>query len=135
MMVDLDIAVIIVTYKCADLTIQSLRSVDAERSTAGFRIRAVVVDNASGDLPAIASAVDANGWSPWVNLVLAPKNGGFAYGNNLGTARAYAERAPSYIYLLNPDAQVRAGAIRCLVQFLEQHPRVGIAGSSFETLD
>jgi GT2 family glycosyltransferase len=134
-MVELDIAVIIVTYRCADLTIESLRSVDAERSTAGFRIRAVVVDNASGDLPAIASAVDANGWSPWVNLVLAPKNGGFAYGNNLGTARAYAERAPSYIYLLNPDAQVRAGAIRSLVHFLEDHPRVGIAGSSFENLD
>jgi N-acetylglucosaminyl-diphospho-decaprenol L-rhamnosyltransferase len=132
---ELDIAVIIVTYKSADLTIESLRSVAAERSAAGFRIRAVVVDNASGDLPAIASAVAANGWSGWVSLVLSPKNGGFAYGNNLGISTAYAECAPSYIYLLNPDAQVRAGAIRCLVQFLESHPRVGIAGSSFENLD
>ena len=134
-MLELDIAVIIVTYKCADLTIESLRSVEAERSDPGLRIRAVVVDNASGDLPAIAAAVNANGWGSWVSLVLSPKNGGFAYGNNLGIARAYAERTPSYIYLLNPDAQVRAGAIRCLVQFLEQHPRVGIAGSSIETLD
>ena len=53
-MTDLDIAVVIVTYKCAALTIESLRSVAAERSAAGFHIRAVVVDNASGDAPSIA---------------------------------------------------------------------------------
>ncbi len=134
-MAELDIAVIIVTYKCADLTIESLRSVDAERATAALRIRAVVVDNDSGDLAAIASAVDANDWARWVTLVAAPKNGGFAYGNNMGIARAYADSIPSYIYLLNPDAQVRAGAIKSLVQFLESHPHIGVAGSSIENLD
>jgi len=134
-MTDLDIAVVIVTYKCAALTIESLRSVAAERSAAGLQIRAVVVDNASGDTPAIADAISANEWQAWVTLVTAPKNGGFAYGNNLGIARAYEERAPSYIYLLNPDAQVRPGAIKSLVSFLESHPDAGIAGSSFENLD
>ncbi len=49
----------------------------------------VVVDNASGDLPRIEQAVERNGWSSWVTLVLAPKNGGFAYGNNLGIRAAY----------------------------------------------
>jgi GT2 family glycosyltransferase len=66
---------------------------------------------------------------------LAPKNGGFAYGNNLGIERAYALGTPSYVYLLNPDAQVRPGAIGALVRFLEGHPEVGIAGSSFENPD
>jgi N-acetylglucosaminyl-diphospho-decaprenol L-rhamnosyltransferase len=134
-MTDLDIAVVIVTYKCAALTIESLRSVAAERSTAGLQIRAVVVDNASGDAPAIAVAIETHDWQSWVALVTAPKNGGFAYGNNLGIARAYEDRAPSYIYLLNPDAQVRPGAIKSLVSFLESHPQSGIAGSSFENLD
>jgi GT2 family glycosyltransferase/thioesterase domain-containing protein/acyl carrier protein len=133
--VELDIAVVIVTYKSAQLTIESLRSVQMERSTAGLRIRAVVVDNASGDLPTIAQAVEINDWSSWVTFVLAPKNGGFAYGNNLGIERAYADGPPTYIYLLNPDAQVRPDAIGSLVRFLEAHSDVGIAGSSFENVD
>ena len=132
---ELDIAVVIVTYKCAALTIDSLRSVAAERSAAGFHLRAVVVDNASGDAPSIAEAIESNGWNSWVTLVTAPNNGGFAYGNNVGIARAHEDHVPSYIYLLNPDAQVRPGAIGSLARFLESHPDVGIAGSSFENLD
>jgi N-acetylglucosaminyl-diphospho-decaprenol L-rhamnosyltransferase len=127
---DLDIAVIIVTYKSAKLTINSLMSVRSERATSGLRIRAVVVDNASGDFEAVAEAVRINGWSPWVTLILAPRNGGFAYGNNLGIERAYEVATPSYFYLLNPDTEVRAGAIKSLVLFLESHPDVGIVGSS-----
>jgi N-acetylglucosaminyl-diphospho-decaprenol L-rhamnosyltransferase len=127
--------VVIVTYRSASLTIESLRSVSIERE--GYRpsVRAVVVDNASGDLPKIARAVVTNGWSDWVTLVCAPRNGGFAYGSNLGMERAWTSGRPAYIYLLNPDAQVRRGAIGSLACFLESHPHVGIAGSSFENLD
>ena len=134
-MLNLDIAVVIVTYRTAQLTIESLRSISAERSTAGLHIRAVVVDNASGDLPIITDAVAANNWSACVTCVLAPINGGFAYGNNLGIQQAFANGAPGYVHLLNPDAQVRLGAIGSLVRFLEAHPDVGIAGGSFENLD
>ena len=37
--------------------------------------------------------------------------------------------------MLNPDTVVRKGAIGALVRFLEEHPSVGIAGSSFELLN
>jgi N-acetylglucosaminyl-diphospho-decaprenol L-rhamnosyltransferase len=131
----LDVAVIIVTYRSARLTIENLKSLLAERSVPGLHVRVVVVDNASGDLPEIAQAVENFDWSSWVTLVAAPKNGGFAYGNNRGIERAYASGDPSYIYLLNPDTQVRPGAIGSLVRFLEEHSDVGIAGSSFETGD
>jgi N-acetylglucosaminyl-diphospho-decaprenol L-rhamnosyltransferase len=132
----LDIAVIIVTYKTAKLTVECLCSVDAERTAAGpLRIRAIVVDNASGDLPAVAEAVEKNDWSSWVTLVETPENGGFAYGNNVGFKRACAEVMPDYLLLLNPDTQVRPGAVRVLVDFLEAHPEIGIAGGSFENLD
>lgn len=132
---ELDIAAVIVTYRSARLAIEALRSVHAERSSTGLRIRVIVVDNASGDLPAIADAVETNHWSGWVTLAAAPQNGGFAYGNNLGMERVYAAGSPDYLYLLNPDAEVRPGAIATLVRFLETHPDVGIAGSSFENLD
>jgi GT2 family glycosyltransferase len=129
----LDVAVVIVTYKSAGPTIEALKSLATERTTPYLSIRAIVVDNASGDSPEITQAIEDHEWSAWVTLVLAPKNGGFAYGNNLGIGRAYASGTPSYLYLLNPDTLVRPGAVGSLVRFLESHPAVGIAGSSFET--
>jgi N-acetylglucosaminyl-diphospho-decaprenol L-rhamnosyltransferase len=134
-MPDPDIAVVIVTYKSAQLTVEALRSVAAETTASRLRVRAIVVDNDSGDLPVIAAAAQDNGWNSWLTLVNAPRNGGFAYGNNLGIARAYSQQIPDYIYLLNPDTQVRPGAIATLVRFLNDRPDVGIAGSSFENLD
>jgi GT2 family glycosyltransferase len=132
---DIEIAIVIVTYKSADLAIECLASLHSERETQTLKMRVVLVDNASGDLPQIRQAVDRSGWSSWVTLVLAPMNGGFAYGNNLGIRTAYETSRPNYIYLLNPDTQVRRGAIAALVEFLEGHPQAGIAGSSFETED
>src|SRR5664280_1137632 len=134
-MSDIDIAIIIVTYKCADLTIDSLRSIEVERSTPGIQIRVIVVDNASGDAPPIAQAIETNRWSSWVTLIEAPRNGGFAYGNNLAFQRAYADGPPAYFHLLNPDTRVLPGAIGALVRFLETHRDVGIAGSRLGDID
>jgi N-acetylglucosaminyl-diphospho-decaprenol L-rhamnosyltransferase len=131
----LDIAVVIVTYRSAHVTLQALGALSAECATPGLSVRAIVVDNSSGDLPEIAKVVEQSGWSSWVTLVQAEKNGGFAYGNNRGIERGFASVTPSYVYLLNPDTQVRPGAIGALVRFLEAHPEVGITGSSFETRD
>ena len=132
---DLDVAVVIVSYKTADLAIRSVRSLQAERSNPGIRVRVVVVDNASGDGVAISQAIELNGWAGWVALVVSARNGGFGYGNNLGTARARSDTAPSYVYLLNPDAEVRPGAIATLARFLEAHPEAGIAGSGIVNSD
>jgi hypothetical protein len=132
---NVEIMVVIVTYKSADLAIECLKSIHSERETQDLSIRVTLVDNASGDLSRIAPEVERQGWSSWVTLVLAPENGGFAYGNNLGIRSAYERSRPDYVYLLNPDTQVRRGAIAALVRFLESHPQVGIAGSSFETED
>lgn len=132
---ELHIAVIIVTYRTAQLAIEALRSVATERAFPGMRIDAVVVDNSSEDLGLIQEAVASNGWASWVTLIASPRNGGYGYGNNLGIARAWRDGPPDYVYLLNPDARVRPGAIATLVRFLESRPDVGIAGSSFETAD
>ncbi len=134
-MSDLDVAVAIVTYRTAALTIDCLRSIEPERSTPFMRIRVIVVDNASEDAPTIAQAIEANSWSSWVTLVTAPRNGGFAYGTNLAIRRAYQDGPPDYIHLLNPDTVVRKGAVGALARFLEAHPNAGIAGSGFENLD
>jgi GT2 family glycosyltransferase len=131
----LSVTAIIVSYRSAALSIEALRSLERERQLGGAAIRAVVIDNASGDLPLLQQAVASNGWSSWAKTVAAPRNGGFGYGNNLGFELACAQGTPSYLYLLNPDAQVRAGAVGALIDFLQSHPEAGIAGSSFEHAD
>src|SRR6516164_7347211 len=110
-MAEIDIVVAIVSYRSAALTIECLQSLDADRTAPGLRIRTIVVDNASGDAPTIARAIEANSWSSWVTLIEAPRNGGFSYGNNLALRYAYEKQRPDYLHLLNPDTLVRKGAI------------------------
>jgi N-acetylglucosaminyl-diphospho-decaprenol L-rhamnosyltransferase len=131
----IDVAIAIVTYRSAELAIGCLRSIEAERSSSSLLIRVIVVDNASKDAPLIAEAIKSNNWLSWVTLVEAPRNGGFAYGNNVAFEHAFDRGRPDYLYMLNPDTLVRNGAIDALVRFLEAHPGVGIAGSSLEEID
>ena len=53
----------------------------------------------------------------------------------MGIDRAQSDGSVAYIYLLNPDTEVRPGAIGSLVRFLEANTGVGIAGGSFENRD
>ncbi|MBD2022181.1 glycosyltransferase family 2 protein [Leptolyngbya sp. FACHB-36] len=129
--------VVIVNYKTASLSINCLRSLQPEiQSLLGTRV--VVVDNASGDdsVQRIEAAIAAEGWQNWAAVLPSNYNGGYAYGNNLAIRPALqSSTPPPYVLLLNPDTIVRPGAIRALVNFMEQHPDVGIAGSSFEEAD
>jgi GT2 family glycosyltransferase len=128
--------VVIVNYRTAGLAIDCLRSI-AGRAGSSPRLRVVVVDNASGDgsVGKLRAAIDADGWSGWVELIASDRNGGFAAGNNLAISRemsrAPADRVP-YVLLLNPDTVIHPDAISTLVDFMEQHPRAGIAGSRIE---
>ncbi len=100
------------------------------------KLRACVVENDSGDAEALREIVARETMSPWVDLVIAERNGGFAYGNNRAVefGRTLPE-PPDYYLILNPDTIVHPGAVQILVDFLETFPSVGIAGSSFENAD
>jgi hypothetical protein len=60
-------------------------------------------------------------------------------GENLGFAaacnRAFAATSADYVFLLNPDAELRPGALASIVAFLDAHPRCGIAGSRIYNYD
>jgi hypothetical protein len=129
--------VVIVNYRTADLTIDCLRSLrDEVAGLPGTRV--VVTDNASGDDSSlrIRAAIENNGWSDWVTSQPLETNGGFASGNNAAIGPALKAAAPpEYVLLLNPDTIVRGGAISALIDFMEAHPAVGIAGSRLEHPD
>ena len=98
----------------------------------------VVVDNAAGDgsVERLTEAIERNAWQPWATVIASDRNGGFAYGNNVGIKPAMeASHRPEYVMLLNPDTVVHAGAIRALVDFMDGHPQAGIAGSLLESSD
>ena len=129
------VGIVIVSYKSAALAVDCLRSVAVERATSPLRLRCVVIDNASGDEPVVAEAIAANGWQDWARVVVAPRNGGFAYGNNLGLKELERDGRVDFVHLLNPDTVLRPGAVDALIDFLQSRPKAGIAGGIFENGD
>jgi GT2 family glycosyltransferase len=69
-MQEVDIPVVIVTHKCAALTVDCLRSVASDRSDPNIRIRVYVIDNASGDSASIIRDLERHSvlWSKNRNL-------------------------------------------------------------------
>ena len=81
-------------------------------------VNVVVVDNASPDDSAGAVA------DLPVNTIRAPRNGGFAYGCNLGVAAGTGE----FVLFVNPDARIEPGSLQTLVESLREDPRLGGVG-------
>lgn len=129
--------VVIVNYRVAHLTIDCLRSVAKElHRVDGTKV--AVCENGTGHDSAekIQKAIDTNGWSEWCKLTILKTNLGFTGGNNaiLRPALQSAD-SPQYFLLLNADTVVKPNAFKALVDFMDQNPRVGIAGSRLEDPD
>ncbi len=77
---------------------------------------------------------------PQMRLIVSPRNGGFAYANNLAlraildevdcaeTQKTHAASGADYILLLNPDTVVPQGALDRLIDYMETHPDAGACG-------
>ena len=130
------LAIIIVNYRTPKLVIDCLISLQNEIEKGCDAV--VVVDNASGDgsVEQIQTAIETEGWGNWASIIQLEYNGGFAFGNNAVIRSALkSSNPPSYFLLLNPDTIVRPHAIKILVNFMNEHPQVGIAGSRLEDPD
>jgi N-acetylglucosaminyl-diphospho-decaprenol L-rhamnosyltransferase len=129
--------VVIVNFRVAPLVIDCLHSVaDELQRVPGTQV--ALCENASGDNSAevIRAALDMNGWNAWCSFSVSDKNLGFTGGNNVLIRPALQSAdPPRYVLLLNPDTVVRPNAFRALVEFMDQNPAVGIAGSRLEDPD
>jgi len=126
--------VVIVNYRTAGLCLDAVRSLVAERSLVPS-LSVTVVDGGSddGSTAEISGAIDREGWREWAELIALDVNVGFAGGNNAAIAPLLARAdPPDYVHLMNPDASIRPGAVRALVEYLEHNRQVGIAGSRLE---
>jgi GT2 family glycosyltransferase len=93
----------------------------------GFEIEIFVVDNGSQD----GSGNEVKKAFPSVHLVENEKNLGFAKAVNQGLEKASGR----YILLLNPDTQVKNGAIERLISFMDVHLDVGVVGAQLLNSD
>lgn len=129
--------IVIVNYRTAGLVADCLRSLVPEVQ-ANPDIRITLVDGGSGDGSAeqLADIVREEGWGSWVELLLLAENRGFSAGNNAALRPLLAAiNPPDYVLLLNPDTVAGSGAVRALIEFMDTHPRVGVAGSRLEDPD
>jgi N-acetylglucosaminyl-diphospho-decaprenol L-rhamnosyltransferase len=88
----------------------------------------VVSDNGSSDG---SREFIAERYSGRVQIVENGANLGFAAACN----RAFAATSSEYVFLLNPDAELKDGALREIVAFMDAHPACGIAGSRIYNYD
>jgi len=109
-----------VSYNCRDLLAECLRSIQAH--SGDLDVEVVVVDNASADGTVAMLAEHF----PHVHAIASAENLGFAGGTN----RAVAAASSDTLVLLNPDTEVRPGALARLAEALDRYPEVGAVGPS-----
>lgn len=112
------LSVIIVNYNGGELLKQTLTSLYETASSLSPQV--FVVDNGSSDcsLEMVRSKFTD------VRIIENGANLGFAKANNCALRRARGR----YILLLNPDVELRSGAIQTALDYMEANPKVGIIG-------
>ena len=112
-----DVSIVVVSYNTAALLRQCLASV---RADVGPSREVFVVDNASTDGSAALVAAEF----PEVHLIANDANVGFTRANNQALRIARGR----HLLLLNPDAELRLGALATLVGCLDADPTLGVVG-------
>jgi len=113
------LSVIIVSWNVRDLLDQALHAIYTE-GTRRPELEVIVVDSASSDgTPQLVAAS-----YPQARLIASTENLGFARGNNRGIEEATGD----YLLLLNADTLVQGDALASLVDYLEEHPEIGMVG-------
>jgi GT2 family glycosyltransferase len=121
----MDLSIIVVNWNTRDLLAGCLESV--YRTASGLASEVLVVDNASTD----GSVAMVRKRFPQVCLVENPDNVGFARANN----QAIRLSRGSYVLLLNSDTEVYPGALKTMVQFMEERPKIGGCGPRLLSAD
>ncbi len=114
----IDLSIVIVNYNVKHFAEQCLRSIIAAGK--GITLEIFLVDNASTD----GSNEYLRTLFPSIEFISNQENLGFAKANNLALRRSCGR----YLMILNPDTLVGEESLKALVDYMDSHPKVGIAG-------
>jgi N-acetylglucosaminyl-diphospho-decaprenol L-rhamnosyltransferase len=119
---EISLSIIIVNWNVRELLAACLKSLQEEFSAyPDVTAETIVVDNYSTD----GSQEMLRSCYPWVMLIENSENVGFARANNQGLRLSQGR----YVLMLNPDTEVRPGALKHLLEFMESHPQAGMASA------
>jgi len=125
----LDLGIVVLNYNTCGLLRNCLRSVYASRGNFDFEV--CVVDNASSDGSAEMVATEF----PQVRLIANTENVGYPRANNQGLkALGFtqgprpASQTPRFALLLNSDTELPPDGLARMLDFMTEHPYVGIVG-------
>lgn len=111
------VAIVMVNYNAGELLACNLqRIIDSVGQDIALKI--FIVDNQSTDnsFDLLSRQLNTSVIARTVILIQAEKNGGFAYGNNIGIKAVLKSGfSPDYFYFLNPDAVPEKKAIEILI--------------------
>ncbi len=120
------LSIIIVNYKTSGDITRCLESiVKYEKNYKEYEF--IIVDNNSDD----QGLEQIKRTFKFINLIHAPQNGGFAYGNNIGIRKAKGD----YIFLLNPDTYLSDNSIEKLLTRISGDKKVHIIGPKLLNAD
>ncbi|WP_138189566.1 glycosyltransferase family 2 protein [Paenibacillus alvei] len=114
----MDLSIIIVNYNTKQLTLNCLASIN--QSITDYRFEVILIDNASHD-NSIEAIADKH---PQVRLIVNTNNLGFSKANNQGMHIAQGR----YVLLLNSDTVIEPDTLDTMIRFMDEHPKVGVAG-------
>ncbi len=118
-----DLSVVIVNWKVRGLVAALLESIELE--TSGIVYEIFVVDNASGDgIENVVAAFRRKHPRADLTFIQNGDNLGFAAANNIAIRLSKGR----VVVLLNPDTEVKDGALQKMVAWMDAHPDAGIAG-------
>lgn len=134
----MDISIILLNYKQKGLLKQCIKGIVTANPKLEYEIIVVDNDSSDGSLSMVnkmfeQTHLDASQikLAPFDNLKIPPiitiaaaRNGGFAYGNNLGIKQANGK----YIVVMNPDVAVVPAALEKMFMYLESNLSVGMIG-------
>lgn len=127
-----ELSIIIVNWNGRELLEQCLDSIIKSPPSVGYEI--IVVDNASTDGSVEWLRSNQRRWKTGganFQLIENAENMGFGRANN----KAFALTNTPFLFLLNSDAEVRAGAIDGLIQSLRSDDQVGGIGPKLLNTD
>lgn len=118
MQAQFDVSIVVVSFNTRDVLRECLLSV--YREVGSLHAQVIVVDNASTDGSPEMIELEF----PEVQLIRSEINLGFGPANNLGIKLASGR----YVVLLNSDAFLTDGSLRCSVTHMNNNPRAGLGG-------
>jgi GT2 family glycosyltransferase len=119
----IDVSIIIVSYNTADITCESLQSLE-DFLPDNYTFETIVVDNASKD----NSVEKIKKEFPKVHLIENKENSGFSRANNIGVKVSKGR----FVLFFNSDAILRKGTMEYLLKFMDGNEKAGACTSYVE---